>query len=47
MSARLRAALAALRAFLRGFTGLAPLPRDEHGVRCALEHRAGQRKTCC
>jgi hypothetical protein len=43
----MRAALRALRDFLRGFTGLAPLGRDPETVRHALEHRAARRKTCC
>jgi hypothetical protein len=43
----MRAALRALRDFLRGFTGLAPLGHDSRSVRHALEHRAAQRKTCC
>jgi hypothetical protein len=42
-----RAALRALRDFLRGFTGLAPLGRDPASVRHALEHRAASRKSCC
>ena len=43
----MRAVLRALRDFLRGFTGLTPLGRDPETVRHALEHRAGQRKSCC
>ena len=41
------ALLHAIAGFLRGFTGVAPLPRDPAGVRCALEHRAGSRRSCC
>jgi hypothetical protein len=37
----------ALRDFLRGFAGLAPLPRDPAAVRRALERRAAGRKSCC
>jgi hypothetical protein len=37
----------ALRGFLRGFTGLGPVGRDERAVRHALEHRAATRKSCC
>jgi hypothetical protein len=44
---RCTALLHALASFLRGFTGLVPLPRDPAGVRCALEHRAGSRRSCC
>jgi hypothetical protein len=40
-------ALSALGGFLRGFLGWTPLPRDPAGVRCALEHRAGTRRSCC
>jgi hypothetical protein len=44
---RCSALVHALAAFLRGFTGMAPLPRDPAGVRCALEQRAGSRRSCC
>jgi hypothetical protein len=37
----------ALRDFLRGFTGLAPLGDDPEAVRRALERRAAGRKSCC
>ncbi len=37
----------ALRYFVRGFAGLAPLGRDSASVRHALEHRAATRNTCC
>jgi len=37
----------ALRDFLRGFTGLAPLGRDSATVRDALEHRSSHRDRCC
>jgi hypothetical protein len=37
----------ALRDFLRGFAGLAPLGRDPETVRRALELRAAGRKSCC
>lgn len=40
-------ALRPLAGFLRGFVGTTPLPRDPAGVRCALEQRAGQRRSCC
>jgi hypothetical protein len=43
----MRACLRALRDFLRGFTGLAPLGGDAESVRRALERRAAQRKSCC
>ena len=43
----IRRALAAASGFLRGFIGWSPLPRDPAGVRCALEHRAGRRRSCC
>ena len=39
--------LHALRGFLRGFLGIAPLGRDTESVRHALEQRAGERKSCC
>jgi hypothetical protein len=41
------AGVRALRDFLRGFAGLAPLGRDPETVRHALEHRAASRKSCC
>ncbi len=37
----------ALRHFVQGFAGLAPLGRDSASVRHALEHRAACRKGCC
>jgi hypothetical protein len=37
----------ALRDFLRGFVGLAPLGRDPETVRHALEQRAAGRRSCC
>ena len=37
----------ALRGFVHGFAGLAPLGRDPETVRHALEHRAAGRKSCC
>jgi hypothetical protein len=43
----MRRFLRAARDFLRGFTGLTPLGRDEAAVRHALEHRAATRKSCC
>jgi hypothetical protein len=43
----MRRAFEALRNFLRGFTGLAPLGRDPAAVRRALERRAAARKSCC
>jgi hypothetical protein len=43
----MRRILHALRGFVRGFAGLAPLGRDSQTVRHALEHRAAHRKTCC
>jgi hypothetical protein len=47
MTRKLSRLLSALADFLRGFAGWAPLPRDPAGVRCALEHRAGKRRSCC
>jgi len=41
------AVLRALRDFVRGFAGLAPLGRDPETVRHALEQRASGRKSCC
>jgi hypothetical protein len=43
----MRRFLSALRGFLSGFAGLAPLGRDPEAVRHALERRAASRKTCC
>jgi hypothetical protein len=43
----MKAVLLALRDFLRGFAGLAPLGRDPESVRRALEQRAAGRKSCC
>ena len=43
----MRNALRALRDFVRGFVGLAPLGRDPESVRHALERRAAGRKSCC
>ncbi len=43
----MRRLLCALRGFLRGFTGLAPLGRDPETVRQALERRAAGRRSCC
>jgi hypothetical protein len=43
----LSAALEALRNFVRGYAGLAPLGRDPASVRHALEHRAAGRNSCC
>ena len=43
----MRRVLLALRGFLRGFVGLAPLGRDPETVRRALEQRAAGRKSCC
>jgi hypothetical protein len=43
----IRRALAALAGFLRGFVGWSQLPREPAAVRCALEHRAGRRRSCC
>ena len=37
----------AVRGFLRGFVGSAPLGRDAASVRHALEQRAAGRKSCC
>ena len=37
----------AIRDFVHGFAGLAPLGRDSASVRHALEHRAARRKSCC
>jgi hypothetical protein len=42
-----RGILRALRDFVRGFAGLAPLGRDAETVRHALEQRAAGRKSCC
>jgi hypothetical protein len=47
VSARLRRAAAALAAFLRGFAGLEPLPRERRAARRALAHRAARRERCC
>ena len=47
MTAPLRRLLAALAAFLRGFTGLEPVARDPAGARRALEARAARRRSCC
>ena len=43
----MRALWHALRGFVRGFAGLAPLGRDADSVRHALEHRAAGRRSCC
>ena len=43
----MRRVVLALREFLRGFAGLAPLGRDPDSVRHALERRAAGRKSCC
>ena len=43
----IRRALEAIAAFLRGFVGCSPLPRDPAAVRRALEQRAGKRRSCC
>ena len=43
----MRRACLALRHFLRGFVGLAPLGRDSETVRHALERRAAGRRSCC
>jgi hypothetical protein len=47
MSARARWLLAALAAFLRGFTGLEPIAREPAAARRALERRAARRRSCC
>jgi hypothetical protein len=43
----MRRLLSALRHFLCGFAGLAPLGRDPETVRHALERRAAGRRSCC
>jgi hypothetical protein len=43
----MRRFFAALRHFLRGFAGLAPLGSDPETVRHALERRAAGRRSCC
>jgi hypothetical protein len=47
MRTRASALLHAIASFLRGFVGWSALPRDPAAVRCALEHRASGRRTCC
>ena len=47
MTRPLSALLQAISGFLRGFVGLSSLPRDPAAVRCALEHRADKRRSCC
>jgi len=42
-----RRLFAALAAFLRGFTGLAPIAPDPACARRELERRAGDRGSCC
>jgi hypothetical protein len=47
MSLRARRLLAALAAFLRGFTGIEPVAHDPESARRALERRAARRRSCC
>jgi len=42
-----RRLLAALAAFLRGFTGLEPIAADPAGARRDLGRRAARRGSCC
>jgi hypothetical protein len=44
---RLRAFLRAVRGFLRGFVGAAPLGPDPEAVRRSLTERAERRRSCC
>ncbi len=47
MRERGRRLLAALAAFLRGFTGLEAVAHDPASARRALERRAARRSSCC
>jgi hypothetical protein len=45
--AQLKQLARALGAFVRGFLGWTPIPRDAHAARHALERRAAGRRSCC